>query len=100
MVVGDGGGGMVVVVVGVLTIVVVVVVVGGRKGFPQEVLGSHVTASDLERLMSEHFGRRITKRGLQWNHTTTTTTTTTHAPGEVCTSETPGTSLGRSLQHV
>jgi hypothetical protein len=30
-----------------------VVVVGGRKGFPQEVLGSHVTASDLERLMSE-----------------------------------------------
>jgi hypothetical protein len=43
---------MVVVVVGVLTIVVVVVV-GGRKGFPQEVLGSHVTASDLERLMSE-----------------------------------------------
>ena len=53
VVVGDGGGGMVVVVVGVLTIVVVVVVVGGRKGFPQEVLGSHVTASDLERLMSE-----------------------------------------------
>ena len=43
---------MVVVVVGVLTMVVVVVV-GGRKGFPQEVLGSHVTASDLERLMSE-----------------------------------------------
>jgi hypothetical protein len=42
---------MVVVVVGVLTMVVVVV--GGRKGFPQEVLGSHVTASDLERLMSE-----------------------------------------------
>ena len=41
-----------VVVVGVLTMVVVVVV-GGRKGFPQEVLGSHVTASDLERLMSE-----------------------------------------------
>ena len=40
------------VVVGVLTMVVVVVV-GGRKGFPQEVLGSHVTASDLERLMSE-----------------------------------------------
>ena len=33
---------------------VVVVVVGGRKGFPQEVLGSHVTASDLERLMSEY----------------------------------------------
>ena len=54
---GVGGGGrwwwgMVVVVVGVLTMVVVVVV-GGRKGFPQEVLGSHVTASDLERLMSE-----------------------------------------------
>ena len=53
---GVGGGGrwwwgMVVVVVGVLTMVVVVV--GGRKGFPQEVLGSHVTASDLERLMSE-----------------------------------------------
>jgi hypothetical protein len=47
---------MVVVVVGVLTMVVVVVVVGGRsKGFPQEVLGSHVTASDLERLMSERF---------------------------------------------
>ena len=43
---------MVVVVVGVLTMVVGVVV-GGRKGFPQEVLGSHVTASDLERLMSE-----------------------------------------------
>jgi hypothetical protein len=43
---------MVVVVVGALTMVVVVVV-GGRKGFPQEVLGSHVTASDLERLMSE-----------------------------------------------
>ena len=53
--VGGGGRwwwGMVVVVVGVLTMVVVVVV-GGRKGFPQEVLGSHVTASDLERLMSE-----------------------------------------------
>ena len=54
--VASGGGGrwwwgMVVVVVGVLTMVVVVV--GGRKGFPQEVLGSHVTASDLERLMSE-----------------------------------------------
>ena len=60
VVVGDSGGGwwwgmvvVVVVVVGVLTMVVVVVVVGGRKGFPQEVLGSHVTASDLERLMSE-----------------------------------------------
>ncbi len=44
---------MVVVVVGALTMVVVVV--GGRKGFPQEVLGSHVTASDLERLMSESY---------------------------------------------
>ena len=58
---GVGGGGcwwwgLVVVVVGVLTMVVVVVV-GGRKGFPQEVLGSHVTASDLERLMSESFSK-------------------------------------------
>ncbi len=40
--------------VGVVTVGVVVVVgLGGCKGFPQEVLGSHVTASDLERLMSE-----------------------------------------------
>ncbi len=39
---------------------VVVVVVGGRKGFPQEVLGSHVTAtSDLERLMSEDYGTLV-----------------------------------------
>ncbi len=66
VVVGDSSGGgwwwgmvvVVVVVVGVLTMVVVVPlpVVGGRnlnlKGFPhwQVVLGSHVTASDLERL--------------------------------------------------
>jgi hypothetical protein len=53
-----GGGGLVVLVgVGVVAVVVVVVVVGGRNltGFPQEVLGSHVTASDL---MSEHGGSR------------------------------------------
>lgn len=66
---GVGGGGrwwwgMVVVVVGVLTMVVVVVV-GGRKGFPQEVLGSHVTASDLERLMSEAAWRPFNRRRCQ-----------------------------------
>ncbi len=37
------------VVVGVVTVVAVVVVVGGCKGFPQEVLGSHVTVSECPR---------------------------------------------------
>ena len=48
-----------------------VVVVGGRKGLSQEVLGSHVTASDLERLMTPgHYDRgvecsRCDRRGVE-----------------------------------